>query len=167
VDSAPREAVTQLEHALQCADLAVAAHAAEPVVAAALLHDIGHLLLEADRPVPLVGRGDLRHEQIGARYLARRFHPEVAAPVMLHVAAKRYLCSVEPDYEASLSATSRYTFRLQGGHLDDQEIEAFAAQPGANAAVSLRRWDDSAKTPGRPARALEDYRPLLESLALR
>jgi phosphonate degradation associated HDIG domain protein len=164
VQDAPTESVTQLEHALQCARLAELEGASEPVVAAALLHDIGHLLLEADRPQSSASRSDLRHEQVGARYLERRFRPEVAAPVRLHVAAKRYLCTVEPEYEATLSPASQFTLRLQGGLLDQEDVAAFAGQTGARDAVALRRWDDHAKTPGQPTRSLDEYRPLLQSL---
>ena len=36
------EDVTQLEHALQCADLAEKNNLPNPTIAAALLHDVGH-----------------------------------------------------------------------------------------------------------------------------
>lgn len=39
-----REAVSQLEHALQCAHLAETAGAAPALVAASLLHDVGHMV---------------------------------------------------------------------------------------------------------------------------
>ena len=38
------ENVTQLEHALQCAELAEKKNFSREVITAALLHDIGHLL---------------------------------------------------------------------------------------------------------------------------
>jgi predicted HD phosphohydrolase len=40
-EGARRESVSALEHALQCAQLAEWAHADAPLVAAALLHDMG------------------------------------------------------------------------------------------------------------------------------
>lgn len=42
------EAVTQLEHALQCAAMAQAEGATPALVTAALVHDIGHLVNNAD-----------------------------------------------------------------------------------------------------------------------
>mgnify|MGYP000576635108 CR=1 FL=1 len=39
-----QEAVSQLEHALQCAHLAERANEAPETVVAALLHDLGHML---------------------------------------------------------------------------------------------------------------------------
>ncbi len=97
------EAVDQRRHALQCADRAVATGAPDALVAAALLHDIGHLLSGPD--VPGVDRTteDDRHEAVGARFLAPRFGPDVSRPVALHVMAKRYRCTVDPDYYGGLS----------------------------------------------------------------
>ena len=40
------EAVSQLEHALQCAALAMGEDASDELVAAALLHDLGHLVTD-------------------------------------------------------------------------------------------------------------------------
>ena len=43
---------------------------------------------------------DNRHGVRGAAWLAQWFPPAVTEPVRLHVAAKRYLCAVEPSYFA-------------------------------------------------------------------
>src|SRR5882762_3477320 len=59
------ERVTQTAHALQSAALAEAEQAPPPLVAAALLHDLGHLLAKQVDDV------DDRHEHIAAGYLAR------------------------------------------------------------------------------------------------
>ena len=66
------ENVSQLEHAVQCGELAVRSNASSALVCAALLHDIGHLLLEQDK---LSGdsSNSLKHDEIGARFLARHF----------------------------------------------------------------------------------------------
>src|SRR6202007_1380230 len=93
------EAVTQREHALQAAAEAEQCGAAPPLVAAALVHDVGHLLAGEDAEATV----DLSHEEIGARWLARWFGPEVTEPVRLHVAAKRYLLYVDPPSLGSLS----------------------------------------------------------------
>lgn len=156
------ESVSQLEHALQCADLAIAAGATDALVAAALLHDVGHLLDTgtAHRGVET----DDQHEATGARYLRSLFGPEVTGPVALHVAAKRYLCGTEPDYLAGLSLGSLHSLELQGGPMSSDETEAFRARPHWADAVQLRRWDDAAKVVGATTRALADHRPLLQRL---
>lgn len=155
------ESVTQEEHALQSAQLADEAGASPSLVAAALLHDVGHLLVARDR-VPTT---DLRHEAEGARSLARWFGPEVTQPIALHVAAKRYLCAVDPTYFDGLSPGSVRSLELQGGPMSEAEVERFAAMPGAEDAVELRRWDDLAKVVGRPTKELADHRDLLLELA--
>ena len=158
------EAITQLDHGLQCAALAGAEGATDALVAAALLHDVGHLLhLRAGGTGPEVA--DLDHESVGARYLAGLFGPAVTGPVALHVRAKRYLCAVEPDLVDGLSDGSRASLVRQGGPMDRAEADAFAANPGCADAVRLRRWDDSGKVEGLTVAPLESYVPLLERLA--
>ena len=157
--------VSQLEHALQSAMLAEANGADDALVIAALFHDIGHLFTDTDQA--LADRGiDDRHEVAGARTLGLAFGPEVADPVRLHVAAKRYLCTVEPDYFDRLSADSVRSLELQGGTMDTAERAAFEAEPGHQAAISLRRIDDAAKVTGLETPALEDYRRMAEGLAM-
>src|SRR4051794_3328971 len=128
------EAVTETEHALQCAHLAEQSGAAPALVAAALLHDLGHLL--HGLPEDVAERGiDARHEEGGAAWLRGHFGPSVVDPVRLHVAAKRYLCAVEPDYLASLSEASRRSLALQGGPMSAAEVARFEQEPGWRAAV--------------------------------
>ena len=100
------ERVTQLDHALQCASLAAEAGAADSLVAAALLHDYGHLIDDRGHMAERDGL-DGEHEAVGARALAAWFGPQVTQPVALHVAAKRYLCATSPGYLEALSPASR------------------------------------------------------------
>lgn len=159
------EEVTQLEHALQVAALARRDGADDALVAAALLHDVGHLLeLEQGRGVDAVDR---RHEVTGVDHLADLFGPEVTGPIALHVRAKRYLCAVDPAYRAALSPGSTASLVRQGGPLDEAEAAAFRADPGAEGAVALRRWDDAGKVVGLDVGTLADHRPLLDRLAHR
>jgi phosphonate degradation associated HDIG domain protein len=156
------ECVSQSEHARQTARAAALAGAPEPLVAAALLHDVGHLLADLDEGA-LAARGlDGRHEARGAAFLKRFFRPEVARPVALHVTAKRYLCLVEPGYGAGFSRASAESLVLQGGPLDAGQARAFEHRPGWRDAVALRRWDDAAKIPGLDVPGFDDYRALLE-----
>lgn len=158
------EEISQLAHGEQTAALASAAGAAGPLVAAALLHDIGHLLELAEHPGPRDRTSDQRHEARGSAWLAGLFPPAVTAPVALHVRAKRYLCTVDPAYLGVLSAGSVASLRRQGGPLEVDEVAAFEANPGWEDAVALRRWDDEAKVPDLVVSPAASYRGLLETV---
>ncbi|MBN0988246.1 HD domain-containing protein [Amphritea pacifica] len=134
------EGVSQIEHAVQCARLAVEDGERADMVVAALLHDIGHLFAGVNP-----GHGDFCHDQAGAEYLSQYFPPGVTEPVRLHVSAKRYLCTTEAGYIDSLSEASRYSLEHQGGFMTEDEITAFRAEPFYEQAIRLRRWDDEAK----------------------
>jgi predicted HD phosphohydrolase len=124
-------------------------------LAAALLHDVGHLL----------GESDARHGSGGARWLAQWFGAAVTEPVRLHVAAKRCLCATEPGYFARLSPESVRTLALQGGPMTPEQAAAFEALPRARDAVAVRRWDDEAKDPAVTPPGFAYFAPLLENLA--
>jgi gamma-butyrobetaine dioxygenase len=163
------EAVTIGEHMRQAAALAEAAGAAAPLVAAALLHDIGHLLGEKNRGGLGGGRPprastDARHGAGGAQWLSQWFGPAVTEPVRLHVAAKRYLCATEPGYFGLLSAESVRTLALQGGPMAPEQVTAFEALPYARDAVAVRRWDDEAKDPAVSPPDFAHFAPLLRAL---
>ncbi len=156
------EAVSQLQHALQCAAWAEREEAPPALIAAALLHDIGHLVADDEEAAP---RGiDMQHEDVAARYLARWFLPALVEPVRLHVAAKRYLCAVEPGYFETLSFASVRSLMLQGGAYDDAGANGFIARPHAAEAVRLRRWDDLAKDPAALTPPLEHYMMIVGGL---
>ena len=154
------EDVAQLEHALQTAALAASAGATEAAIGAALLHDVGHLL-----QLRRLGGPVEPHERMGPAYLAGIFPTSVTGPIALHVAAKRYLCAVEPTYTARLSAGSVSSLRRQSGPMSAREAADFEAVPGWADAVALRRWDDAGKAEGAAVPRLDDYEPLLRSLA--
>lgn len=163
------EDVTQLEHALQCAALAADDGADDDLVAAALLHDVGHLLhLRAGGAAPSgTGGGsvDTDHESVGSRWLTGVYGPGVTSPIALHVRAKRYLCAVEPGAVDGLSVGSRSSLVRQGGPLDDEQVAGFRAHPGHADAVRLRRWDDAGKVEHLEVAPLDAYEPLLRRLA--
>lgn len=157
------EPVSQLEHALQAAWFATQANSGPSLIVAALLHDIGHLL--HDFPENVADGGiDARHEEAGYQWLLSRFGPAVAEPVRAHVAAKRYLCRVDPEYFAQLSPASVQSLALQGGAFTAEAAREFEALPWCREAVQLRRWDDAAKQPGLAVPALDEYRALLANL---
>jgi phosphonate degradation associated HDIG domain protein len=138
------EPVTQLEHALQTAHLAEQSGAGDALVAACLLHDLGHLLQELGETPTLRGIDDT-HQYYALPFLRGLFPPEVVEPIKLHVDAKRYLCHASPTYHDRLSADSKRSLALQGGVFDAAQSAAFLAQSGARDAVLLRQWDDLAK----------------------
>jgi gamma-butyrobetaine dioxygenase len=156
------ERVTQLEHSLQAAYFAEQQGAKSTLIAAALLHDVGHLLHDLGEDI--ADRGiDAIHEQIGGEFLEQHFIPAVAEPARLHVAAKRYLCAVDPDYFATLSPASVQSLALQGGPMNAAEVKAFEALPFYEDAVHLRRFDDLGKVPEMQTPDLEHFRPYLEA----
>jgi len=175
------EPVSQAEHALQAAGLAQEAGARAPLVAAALLHDIGHLIQAAanqetssegrlrslDKPSTFNFQPstfvDRRHEEAGAAWLARWFGPEITGPIRLHVPAKRYLCRTDSSYTSGLSGASLRSLEIQGGPMTVAEVEAFERNPYYASAVQLRRWDDQAKVPGATVASVESYREILRS----
>ena len=155
------EPVSIAEHMLQTAHAAERDGASPEVVVAALLHDFGHLVHGmANDPADL--GIDALHEEVGARWLSQVFGSNVAEPVRLHVAAKRYLCATTPEYLDVLSPASVRSLMLQGGPFSVVEAVAFAALPHAADAVRVRRWDDAAKVPGEVTPPFDHYRPLLE-----
>lgn len=150
------EAVSQREHALQAAWFAERADADSDLVVAALLHDIGHLLHSLPKDAPDRGIDDV-HEVLAACWLESRFGPAVVEPIRWHVAAKRYLCATDPEYQRQLSPPSLLSMQLQGGPMSAEEADAFRTLPFFQAAIQLRQWDDAAKVPQLATPPLEYY----------
>ena len=155
------EPVTVSEHMLQCAKLAEEENASEELVAAALLHDIGHFTSEFGT-YTTEDEHDRHHDEAGAAVLAPFFPPVVTECVRLHVAAKRYLCAVDPSYFSKLSSASVHTLSLQGGPMSADEVEAFKKSPFHSQAVRVRIWDEGGKIAGDETRPFRDYVPLLQ-----
>jgi predicted HD phosphohydrolase len=154
------EGVSQLEHALQCAVLAEAEGASPSLVAASLLHDVGHLFEDEADALEI----DHRHEIAGVLALKSLFDEAVRAPIALHVAAKRWLCFSESGYFETLSPASKRTLELQGGVFDAAQADSFERRAHWREAVALRRYDDLGKRPERCRRAFADFMPLLRAL---
>ncbi len=150
------EPVTQMEHALQSAALAEADGADDELVTAALLHDLGHLLHDLGETPSLHGIDDV-HQYRALPFLRGLFSDGVIDAIRLHVDAKRYLCATRPAYFAQLSEDSKRSLALQGGIFSEAQAQIFIRQPGAEAAVRLRIWDDLAKEAGKVTPDLAYY----------
>ena len=157
------ESVSMTEHMLQAAYFAQAEAAPAPLVIAALLHDVGHLIETVPDDIA-DWTTDARHEEVGSRWLAQRFPASVSEPVRLHVPAKRYLCATESAYFAKLSPASIVTLELQGGPMRRDETARFESESFYRDAVRVRRWDDAGKVAGMATHKLEDYRVLINSM---
>lgn len=162
-----QEAVSQLDHALQCAHLAEQADETPETVVAALLHDLGHMLnaerdpvADADAPPE---KDDL-HQYVALPFLRSLFPDAVLEPIKLHVDAKRYLCAVDAGYWEALSPASKHSLELQGGRYDEEQVRSFEALTFYSEAVRLRRYDDLAKVPGHITPPLAHYATLMEQV---
>ncbi len=156
------EAVSQLEHALQCATFAADEGESPELIAACFLHDLGHLVHHLGNDPAIRGIDD-RHEYRAVPVLETLFPEAVTTPIRLHVAAKRYLCAVDDSYWDSLSPASKLSLELQGGIFSPPMAAAFIQQPNARDAVKLRRWDDLAKITNLVTPDLDHFHPILEA----
>ncbi|HEY1996873.1 phosphonate degradation HD-domain oxygenase [Paraburkholderia sp.] len=150
------EPVTQLEHALQSAALAESDGASDELVAAAFLHDLGHLLnLHGATPTER-GIDDL-HQYFALPFLRPILPAAVLEPIRLHVDAKRCLCAIDETYFGRLSSDSVRSLELQGGIFSKQDADTFLSKPYAEDALRVRRWDDLAKEANRATPDIDHY----------
>lgn len=148
-----------LDHGLQCAAvLRTNAPDDEELQLAGLLHDIGHTLVPGD---------DAGHGITAANYVRGVLGERVAALVELHVPAKRYLVTVDSNYQNELSAVSARTLINQGAAMTEDEVGEFAANAHAASAIALRHADEQAKVAGLVVDPLESWRPVFEAVSAR
>ena len=159
------EAVSQLEHALQCATLAETNSSSPELIVASLLHDFGHLVHNLGEDAAARGIDD-RHEYRALGYLKQIFPLAVTEPIRMHVNAKRYLCAVNKDYWDSLSPASKVSLELQGGIFSAATADQFINQPYGEDAAKLRIWDDLAKMPNCKTPDLQHFVPMMEQIAI-
>ncbi len=162
-DSYLGESVTMSQHMLQGALQAETSGADDEIIAAALLHDIGHYTSEF--PADMVKGGqDNYHEDAGAQILSGYFSERIIACVRYHVPAKRYLCVIDQKYYDALSDASKQTLALQGGLMSSEEMREFSKMPYLDDILQVRRWDDLAKDPLLKTPPFSYYQPILERL---
>lgn len=138
------EPVTMAQHMLQAASLADQQGHSKAVIAAALLHDIGHFTNDFGT-FSMEDTLDLKHEIYGAEVLAQFFPEKVTQCVRHHVAAKRYLCATRPEYFSQLSDASVHSLRLQGGPMNAEEVTEFETNSHLNEIIQVRLLDDTGK----------------------
>ena len=125
------------------------------------MHDIGHLVsVDSIDSVTSIDNNRVKmidtdgqnlgieeHESIGAEYLRRLGFPNLVCHLVTnHVASKRYLCTIDAQYQSKLSASSMATLKLQGGLMSDYEISNFLSEEFCELYINIRHYDDSAKT---------------------
>lgn len=159
----PLASVSVMQHALQTAWLAEQAGATGSLVAACLLHDIGHLLDAPDEHEP---EKHLSHGPRAAARLGSLFGPAVTEPIRLHVHAKRYLCYAHPGYAHSLTVYASNSLVRQGGAYTPDEARAFMREPHAVDAVNLRLWDDQAQSSTMTTPSLAHFAATLRTCVL-
>ncbi|QDS93494.1 hypothetical protein FF011L_22640 [Roseimaritima multifibrata] len=160
------ESVTELEHGLQAAFLAKANQATDMQVTAALLHDIGHFVMNEEAGQGNFSQEDWCHETVGAELLELYFPDVIIESIRQHVPAKRYLCAIDSHYHEGLSPASQNSLNLQGGKFSPAEVLEFEQNPHLETILLVRRWDDGAKTEGLKVPGLESYRDAVESCLL-
>lgn len=152
------EPVSQVEHMVQCAQLAEKEGYDEEVILSAFFHDIGHLCEHIMEVKQMDGYGVVDHEKLGAEFLLERhFSENIASLVRNHVQAKRYLTYSDPSYYNRLSEASKRTLEFQGGRMSSEEAAAFEADPLFPLHIRLRRWDELAKEENQPLVPLDHY----------
>lgn len=145
------EKVSQLEHMVQAAQLAMEEGYDDEVVLAAFLHDVGHLLPVHDVSETMDGYGVMDHEKVGADWLLKLGMGERMCKLIgSHVNAKRYLTWKNPDYYNQLSEASKKTLEYQGGRMEEKEAKSFEADPLFDLYIRMRTWDEAAKIEGKP-----------------
>ena len=156
------EPVSQIEHMCQCAQLAESENYDDEVILAAFFHDIGHLcehIMEVDY---MEDYGIVDHEKIGADYLkSKGFSKKITRLIASHVEAKRYLTFKYPSYYERLSDASKSTLNFQGGPMNEKEANNFEKEEWFPLYITLRGWDEKAKTEHVPLPDLEHYRVMM------
>lgn len=161
------EKVSQLEHMVQSAQLAMEEGFDDEVVLAAFLHDVGHLLPVQDVSETMNGWGVMDHEKVGADWLLDMGMGErMCKLIASHVNAKRYLTWKYPSYYEQLSEASKNTLEYQGGRMNDEEAKAFESDPLFDLYIKMRSWDEAAKIEGKPVPDLAELKQKLDAYIL-
>ena len=154
------EQVTMSEHMRQSAFLAEKKGYKEDIVVAALLHDIGHFVSELGS-FKINDEYDRLHEEAGAHFLEKYFPTIISDCVRFHVAAKRYLCAIKPEYLNTLSEASIHSLKLQGGPMNKIEVKKFNQNVNLDEIIKVRYLDDAGKLVGEDTPNFDYFAPMI------
>ena len=152
------EEVTQTEHMVQTAMLAEEDKQDSETIVGALLHDIGHLLVDVVDCKMMDKLGVLNHEGIGAKYLRKLgFKEKTCLIVENHVNAKRYLMYKNKSYNDNVSEASKQTLKYQGGVFTKEQAELFEKSPYFSLYLVVRSYDEKAKDKNKKIKDIRYY----------
>lgn len=132
-----------LDRGIQTACRAAEVNANPSLIVAGLLHEIAHLRAEHYSTHDSMSLDALLETGTYSSIL-RHFGSAVAEPIRLQIPAVRFLCSTIPSYRTTLSVSSQWRYFAEGGPMSDVEINCFRKNRYSFAALSLRRWHDTA-----------------------
>jgi len=141
-----QEEITQYDHALQSAYIALLCGAPDEIIIGLLYHDIGQLTNKT-----LVGKADKlhgSHAEIGGEWMYNRGFPEVVCDlVKYHALAKCILCvdDSKGKYFNNLSLASKISFGIQIKKYSKEDFAKFRKIPYASDILYARKCDDMAK----------------------
>ena len=142
--------ITHLEHAFQTTQLAKNNNETLEFQLSCFLHDIGHLLLDEHNSNNNFLVKNLKHETVAFHYLNKHFSNFITYPIMYHVLAKRYLCTIDNNYFNSLSQASQQSFIIQDGYLDKFSLQLINNKIKHSVhfsnAIKLRIYEDLSKS---------------------
>lgn len=153
-------AVTELEHALQCAELADQAGADDELVFACMLHDVGRYAVPQEQVSDTlqdvgVVDGARGHGELGAHLMANMLPARSLFCIRYHAESKLYLCQTNPNYKAKLAGASVKTLAVQSSNCDEARLDELSRHRWWQDAIKVRVWDDAAKVKGRETRPLD------------
>lgn len=157
------EPVTMAEHMLQGATIAEQNGQPEIIIVSALLHDVGHFTSEFGM-FSMDDTEDRFHEDAGAEILQNFFPTLVTDCVRYHVAAKRYLCATRPTYFDRLSEASVHSLNLQGGPMNDTEVEEFERNPNLKEIIAVRFLDEAGKHADMQTPSFSHFAPMVQRI---
>ncbi|GCE30399.1 phosphodiesterase [Dictyobacter alpinus] len=144
------EIIDLWQHQLQTAEELRLRGADSEMIIAGLLHDLGDGRVK-----------DSDHAAWAAHSLRPLLSERIAWVIGAHAEAKRYICTVDTNYWATLSPVSQKTLVNQGGLMSSDEIVAFRHSLWFTDALFLRQCDDAGKKAGHTVKDPEFYQQLL------
>ena len=163
-------AVSEQEHALQCAELADAAGADEDLVMASLLHDVARFAVPQEMVLDTLQNtethGDAKtHGEQAAHLLGNLLSERALFCIRHHAEAKQYLCQINPAYRAKLADASIATLRIQARQTSPQKLAELSRHRWWKDALRVRAWDDAGKVKGRQTRPVDYWLDRLKQFA--